>query len=396
MSYIFKKLPKNPLFTDFAPNETFKSTLKGIFYFMFLSHKKLEKLCKTHLKKYLGQENIEIIFFFSGRNALFNLYKALSLKEKDEAIYQAFTCSTAILPALALKIKPCYVDIESLTFSANPIDIKQKLNEKTKALILQHTYGFTPINRLKILLTIKKYNILLIEDIAHTIKPIHFDYDNNKQFFLLSFGRSKALSSVFGGAVVLKNKKVGERLKNLQNRLKNPGILLQLQILLYKLFTPAIKSTYTWGLGKILLKILKLFFPPEISEEEKKGKFNEKIDLKISKLQLAFLLSQLESYKKKLEKRKKNLRLLLENISHRFLPSNKIKNNKDTLIRLPIFVKKPEKTIEKLKKKNIFLSRWYYKPIIGAEDLKKLNYQQGSCKNAEKICKKIITIGLDF
>ena len=393
MQSIFKKTPKQPLFTDFAPNETFKSSLKGIFYFLFYSKTKLENECQSLLKKYLKLKNSQIFFFFSGRSALFNLYKALNLTKGSRALYQAFTCSTAILPAIETGIKPVYVDIETSTFSINPIEIKHKINSNTKLLVLQHIYGFTPIKRPKILSIIKKANLLLIEDIAHTIKPIKFDYDKNKQFFLLSFGRSKALSSAFGGAIVLKNKRVGERLKKLQDNLRKPSLKIQTQILLYKIATPIIKSTYSWGFGKVILKLIKPLFPPEISKKEKQGQFDKKYNLKISKLQLAFLLSQLEDYERIKQKREKNLEWLLRNINKKFLPPLPPKI-KDPIIRLPIFVSNPKKVIEKYKKKNIFLGRWYYQPIIGVENIEKLGYKKTSCPKAEKASKKIITIGL--
>ena len=395
MPFTFEELFPKPYFTDFAPNENLKTSFLGLKYHFQYSEKYLTQKIKKLLKTYLKNENLQISFFFTGRNALLNLLKALNLKKEDEILIQGFTCSTVILPILKLKIRPVFVDIEEKTFSIDPKDLIQKITPKSRLLILQHTYGFTPEKRAKILSIAQKTNLFLIEDIAHTIKPISFDYDPQKQFFLLSFGRSKALSSVLGGAIVYKNDKIGERLKKIQQKLKKPDHKMLFKITTYKFITSLIKKTYVWKIGKAALKICKNLFPPEITEKEKNGIFDEKYDLGYSKLQKAFLLAQLEKYDKISKQRINKANKILKKIPDHYLPK-KLKNQKITspIIRLPIFYPDPDRLIKKLKQKNIFLGRWYYQPIIGIKNAEKLGYQKNSCPKAEKVGKRIITIGI--
>ncbi len=395
MPFTFEKILNKPFFTDLAPNENLETSLLGLKYFFEYKEEKLDELVSNLLKRYLKTKPCKALFFFSGRSALLNLLKALNLKGGDEALLPAFTCSTVVLPFLKLEIKPVFIDIEEQTFAIDPIDLQKKLSPKSKIILLQHTYGFTPAKRATILSIIKKQNLLLIEDIAHTIKPIKFDYEKEKQFYLLSFGRSKALSSVFGGAVVLQEGRIGKRLEKILNQLPDASSKLLAQILLYKLATPVIKSSYSWGFGKILLKFFKNFLPPEITSKERTGNFDDRYNLKLSKLQKAFLLAQLEEYEEVSQIRIKKANELLQKIPENYLPKGLLRKNiTDPIIRLPIFTSNPEKLILRLKRKNIFLGRWYYQPIIGVENTEKLGYKKNSCPKAEEVGKRIITIGI--
>ncbi|GAB4219785.1 MAG: hypothetical protein Fur009_7500 [Candidatus Microgenomates bacterium] len=101
------------------------------------------------------------------------------------------------MPIIALNLKPIYVDIENQSFSMNPIDLQNKLSNKSKVLILQYTFGITPSQRQTIISFVKQHNLVLIEDIAHGIQISNIKNQiskRNNHFFFLSFGRSKRLS----------------------------------------------------------------------------------------------------------------------------------------------------------------------------------------------------------
>jgi dTDP-4-amino-4,6-dideoxygalactose transaminase len=190
---------------NLAPNETFSDALAS-FSLLFQpwrwkKGKELQKIKNVILKNYLNvsSSTFYVSLFFSGRSALYHLLKSLNLKKGDEILVQAFTCEAVVLPIVAINLKPVFFDIEKQSFSANPIDLEKKLSEKSKVVILQHTFGTTPSQREKILSIIRQNNLVLIENIAHGINNSKLKCQNSKlknHFYLLSFGRSK--ESFFG------------------------------------------------------------------------------------------------------------------------------------------------------------------------------------------------------
>ncbi|MFN4213079.1 MAG: DegT/DnrJ/EryC1/StrS family aminotransferase, partial [Microgenomates group bacterium] len=344
----------------------------------------------------------KIAFFLTGRGALYNLLKSLNLKEGDEVLVQAFTCEAVILPIIALNLKPIYIDIESQSFSMNPIDLEKKITKRSKVLILQHTFGIKPAKRDTLLSFIKKHKLVLIEDIAHTIEISNIKYQKSKianHFFLLSFGRSKSLSSVFGGAIVGNNKKVMEKLEKLA--LKQPSYSFIINCLLYKPIVMIIKSTYNILIGKLIHKIVSKtnLLIPEITPVEKKGIFNFIFDKAYPNALAILLLHQFKKNKKVQENRARICSFYLKEFSNCQFPiSKQISNIKYRisnipLIRFPVLVESREQIIKKLAKYNIFLGKWYEQVVAPkALDLKRVGYKQGSCPAAEKICQQIINL----
>lgn len=94
---------------------------------------------------------------------------------------------------------------------------------------------------------------MLIEDIAHTIKisninpPADGQISNiKKHFFLLSFGRSKSASSIFGGAIISSDNKIIKKLNNFN--LVYPPYSFVFKCPVYKPIVFLIKLTYSFYL----------------------------------------------------------------------------------------------------------------------------------------------------
>lgn len=77
----------------------------------------------------------------SGTSTLHCALEAVGVKPGDEVITPALTVimdTTAILHANAI---PVYVDVDPITLTMNPNDLKNKITNKTKAIILVSLYG---------------------------------------------------------------------------------------------------------------------------------------------------------------------------------------------------------------------------------------------------------------
>ena len=146
-------------------------------------------------KKYFQVKNV--FLFNMGRSALFFLLKNINIGSGDEVIIQAFTCVAVTDPILWTGAKPVYIDVDK-SLNIDPVLLEKSISKKTKAIIVQHTFGISA----QIILIKKiaqKYNIFLIEDCAHSLGATY----NGKKIgtfgdaALFSFGRDKVISSVF-------------------------------------------------------------------------------------------------------------------------------------------------------------------------------------------------------
>jgi len=376
------------IFTDFAPNESWNDAWVAIKMLLQPWQWKKGKnvvLAKKKLKMYFPSE--DIFFFLTGRSALFQFFRSLALPKQTEILVQAFTCEAVVLPILANKLKPVYVDIESKSYSMAYEDLKRKFTKNAKVLILQHTFGLIPADREKILEFAKEHHLFVVEDLAHGFKHQSISKQiSSNAVYLLSFGRSKALSSVFGGCLITTNSILAQKLKLIEKNLIYPTNSFIATCLLYKPLSMIIKSTYPF-LGKIIHRLVKIakLLPPEITGKEKRGEFDHLLNKKLPNALAYLLLHQL----KKIDQIWKKRKVTTEFYEMYFQQ----KTNAPSLIRFPILVNDPLRLIKKARRKKIFLGRWYEQPVAPKElDLDRVGYRLGSCPHAEEVCRQIVNL----
>ena len=83
----------------------------------------------------------DVYLFSTGREALLTLLKALDLQPGEEVILQGFTCAVLPNAIQAAGGVPIYVDIDLATLNIDPAQIENRLTDKTRAIICQHTFG---------------------------------------------------------------------------------------------------------------------------------------------------------------------------------------------------------------------------------------------------------------
>ena len=117
--------------------------------------KNFSKFCNT--KYCVGVGN--------GSDALFISLKALNLKKNDEVIVPAMTWKSTLTSVINNNLKPVLVDIYKKNSNINLLELKKKINNKTRAIIVVHLYG-NPGEIYKIRKLVKGRNIKIIEDAA--------------------------------------------------------------------------------------------------------------------------------------------------------------------------------------------------------------------------------------
>ncbi|MEK7843968.1 MAG: lipopolysaccharide biosynthesis protein RfbH [Pseudomonadota bacterium] len=86
-----------------------------------------------------------------------------AIKPGDEVISVAAGFPTTVNPILQYGAVPVFVDVHIPTYNIDPALIEAAISDKTKAIMLAHTLG-NPYNLAKIVHIAKKYNLWLIED----------------------------------------------------------------------------------------------------------------------------------------------------------------------------------------------------------------------------------------
>mgnify|MGYP002623164870 CR=1 FL=1 len=158
------------------------------------------------------------IAFSQAREGLLAILKALKIKEGDEVLIQGFTCIVLPNAIISAGAKPIFVDIDKETLSMDTDLIEQKITSRTKALILQHSFGFpADINTVQKICS--KHNISLIEDCALSLGAKYSGSLTGTfgDFSFFSFGRDKVLSAVSGGMVLTKSDEMNDKIRQIRD-----------------------------------------------------------------------------------------------------------------------------------------------------------------------------------
>lgn len=138
----------------------------------------------------------------SGTSALYLALAVAGVKPGDEVIVPAQTFIATGLSVLMHYAKPVFTDIQYRTGNIDPDSIRQKINDKTKAIIPVHWGGY-PCDLDEINEIARENNLAVIEDAAHALgstyrgKPI----GAISRFTTFSFQAIKHLTTVDGGAL---------------------------------------------------------------------------------------------------------------------------------------------------------------------------------------------------
>ncbi len=355
--------------------------------------KKLKNWFKKHLQTPVA------LSFDSGRSALLAILKSLNLKNQDEILIQTFTCVAVPNSILWANLKPVFVDIDK-TLNLDPEDLKRKITPRSRAVVVQHTFGY-PAQIEKIKKICQEHKLFLIEDCAHSLgakyKGKKIGTFSDASFF--SFGRDKVVSSVFGGLATTNNQKIGKNLKEFQKNLNYPSRKFILQNLLHPvLFELILPTYYFFNLGKTLLvffqKLNLLNLP--VSPCEKKGQKPNVLPKKLPNAMACLALGQLNRLDKFLNHRMKIARIYEKRLKSQ--KSTKLilppQNSKTTYLRFPILVKNPERIRQEFHTKHKTLLGNWYRPLVAPKgvNLNAISYQPGSCPRAEKISQKILNL----
>jgi UDP-2-acetamido-2-deoxy-ribo-hexuluronate aminotransferase len=175
----------------------------------------------NNLANYLNAKYV--ISCANGTDALQIALMALGLKPGDEVISPDFTFIATVEVIALLGLVPVIVDVDPVTFTIDPDQIRKAITPKTRAIIPVHLYGLCA-NMGEIMKIAEEYNIPVIEDSAQALGASYNDGNLKGKAGTLgaigctSFFPSKNLGCFGdGGALITNSDLLAEKIRCIAN-----------------------------------------------------------------------------------------------------------------------------------------------------------------------------------
>jgi dTDP-4-amino-4,6-dideoxygalactose transaminase len=380
----------NPIAISLSPNTSRSDVIRAFFSVLkpwkWKRGDSVNKVTDWFKEKYQSPYTVS---FNAGRSALFSILQAFDIHSGDEIIVQAFTCVAVPNAVYWTGATPVYADIDE-SLNIDPESFRNKITPRTKAVIVQHTFGI-PAQIDKILAIASKNHIYVIEDCAHSLggsykKKILGSW-GDAAFF--SFGRDKIISSVFGGIGFIhkKHKDAGKRLVDIYNKLPYPSSRWIFQQLLHPIAFAFILPIYSIMLGKLLLYIListRILSKP-VDCIEMIGKKPNVYPTRYPNGLASILLGQLKILD---AMNRHRIKLAAFYYNSPFLTKEfklPVRIEGSVYLRFNIRTKKSRLLWKSTKEKGVLLGNWYHSIIDpSGTNLATIGYKKSSCPNAER------------
>ena len=222
--------------------------------------------------------------------------KEKSIQKGDEVISVAAGFPTTVNPIVQFGAIPVFIDVKLPTYNINETLIEEAITKKTKAIMLAHTLG-NPFNVKKIKEICEKYNLWLIEDSCDALGS---KYENQNigtfgDLATLSFYPAHHITMGEGGAIFTNSK----RLERIAESFRDWGRDCYCE--------PGKDNTcnkrFGWQQGDL-----------PFGYDHKYTYSHMGYNMKITDMQAACGLAQLESLENFIIKRKANFKFLYENL----------------------------------------------------------------------------------
>ena len=257
---------------------------------------------QTKLAKYIGIKNLITVNSGSSANLIAfssltsHLHKDRAIQPGDEVITVAAGFPTTVNPIFQNGAIPVFVDIKITTYNINEELIEQAITNKTKAIMLAHTLG-NPFNLEKVVKICKKNNLWLIEDNCDALGS---KYKNKitgtfGDVATLSFYPAHHITMGEGGAVFSNS----HRIKRVAESFRDWGRDCYCETG----FENTCKKRFKWQLGKLPFGYDHKYIYSHVG-------FN----MKITDMQAACGLAQINKLDQFIKKRKENFKFLKNNL----------------------------------------------------------------------------------
>jgi len=333
--------------------------------------------------------------FSSGRVGLYGILRALGIGEGDEVLLQA---PTHIVVANAIRYvgaRPVYVDCTLDTFEMQLDDAEAKIGPRTRALLLQHTFGI-PGDLGRALEICRRRGLALIEDCVHALgaryagRPV--GSFGSAAFF--STEETKTISTTMGGVAVTGDPEIATKLQSFQLACSWPprGLVARYitKLVVYHALTEPhlhyyVRRAYEAAGGPQPL-------PEPTSPEEQRGGRPPGYERRLDPAQAVVGLRQLHRLDRNLEHRRAVAAVCAERLSlHGFTTPKLPPEREPAYLRFPVLVADRTAALRRAAPHGV-LGTWFTSVLEEAASPQDGDYRAGSCPSAEAAAGHLVNL----
>lgn len=375
---------------------TFTDCLLALYYLVDHHHMIHGEAITEYERAFAKQVNVRYAYSFShGRVGLYSILSAMRIGPGDEVLLQV---PTHIVVPNAIRFtgaRPVYVDCQLNTYNMDLEQAERLITTRTKALVLQHTFG-VPVDLDAVLDLTHRYKLNLIEDCVHALGAT---YDGRQ---VGSFGRAaffsseetKTISTTMGGMAVTDDPELAEHLRAFQQTCAFPSVSQVagyiLKLVLYHCLTEPHLHHYVRIIYELFGKPKPL--PEATSDEEAQGKRPANYELRLSNAQAALGLRQLRRLETNLAHRRATAKVYSKRLSEAgfHIPQPPAKAE-PAFIRYPVWVEDTD-LARKLAAWHAVLGSWFSSVLEESVSPACADYEMGSCPRAEDATRHLINL----
>lgn len=187
-----------------SPRDELMPEIERVLYSNYIAEGEAAWKFEESLREYLGNPNTLAVQ--SGTAALHLAMLQLNIGFGDEVISTPMTSEPTNTTIAITGAKVVWADVDPNTGLLDPKSVREKITEKTKAIMLVHYAGMVcdmdEFNKLS-----KETGIPIIEDAAHALGAKYNGkiIGSNSRFTCFSFQAIKQMTTVDGGAIAFNN-----------------------------------------------------------------------------------------------------------------------------------------------------------------------------------------------
>ncbi len=348
-------------------------------------------------------EGTQLFWFWKGRAALNAILRAMEVGSGDDVVVPGFTCFVVPSAVVYTGANPVYADIDPDTYNVTASTVARVLTAKTKAILVQNTFGLSP-DLEPILELAERRRVPVIEDCAHGLGSSYRGRNcgtlTHAAFFSSQW--SKPISTGLGGLATTSDPLLAARIKAVLASFASPTFareaLLLLQVLLRpladkpELHYPLIRCyrflTQEWGLsvGSSTNRELTTTDMPPLYE------------LTMGSRQKRLFMSRLAAIDQALKHRRRvaayydDILSKIKGIERPRQPEYALHG----MLRYPVAVPNKKKVLDKAMHLKVPLGDWFISPLHPlTRGLEKWGYIAGSCPCSENACRHTVNLFTD-
>jgi len=352
---------------------------------------------RNQLSRFFSVSSEQVFLFSKGRVGLYALLKAMGIGSGDEVLMSGYTCVMVPSAPIYLGATCRYLDIEPGSYNLNPQLLDSLYSKRTKALVVQHTYGIAQ-KMAPVMAWAKSHNIPVVEDCCHAFGS----RDGGQLCGSFGVGTffsgqwNKPFSTGLGGMLVVNEKSLLEPVAAVSEMARTPSKreehLLALQIAAYRsLVTPRTVSVMTRlyrGLSSLGLV--------------RGSSSNDEFD---GVMPVDYLKKMAGS---QIREGERNFALIERNIAHRkqlaefyskelpligFVPLKADASAEHVIVRYPVRVANKRAVLRQALTKGVELGSWFEIPLHPENiDMIRFGYRDGMCPESERAASEVVNL----